>query len=589
MSTEQTLQALPEQIRNEQIRLIYKQVPIILIGSFVAAAALVGFIWNLVSHQALLIWSVLFIILAIIRGLVAKSYWANSVSSFPKDLPWGTLFFVGAGFAGCLWGAAAVVFFLPDKPEYILLIVMLYSGLISASAASSGAYMPAFYFFAIPAVVPFAIRLLADGRGIFTLMGLLTIFYLGICFVFVRTYHKNTLLLIQSQFENQALLEQVREEKQLAETSQRVAEQAMVEKNRFLAAASHDLRQPLHALGLFIGALRRETPESRLHLVDSIQGSVSALNHLFNSLLDVSRLDAGVVQSTPKHTHLDGVLERLHAEYLSLALERQLSLEIESDNFVVYTDGVLLERVLRNLLVNAINYTDNGKISIKCEDAGDSVKIQVIDTGIGIPENETKAIFSEYYQLNNPERDRNKGLGLGLAIVRRLCALMGIEISVKSKLGEGTTFTLEVQNGERRLVDRESPFDLSISIADLSVLVIDDEKSVLEGMRSILTGWGCPFVMAESADEAVTMIAELDFVPSIIFSDYRLRENKTGIEAIEAVYEELNRNVPAVVITGDTSPKLLKEVASSGFHLLHKPVTPDEFNQALVAWAEKID
>jgi signal transduction histidine kinase len=174
---------------------------------------------------------------------------------------------------------------------------MLYSGLISASAASSGAYMPAFYYFAIPATVPFAVRLLADGRGIFILMGLLTFFYLGICFVFVRTYHKNTLLLIRAQFENQALLEQVREEKKSAETSQGIAEQAIVEKNRFLAAASHDLRQPLHALGLFIGALRREVPKKQLHLIDSIQGSVGALNHLFNSLLDVSRLDAGVVQA----------------------------------------------------------------------------------------------------------------------------------------------------------------------------------------------------------------------------------------------------------------------------------------------------
>ena len=589
MSSEETMQALPEQIRNEQIRLIYKQFPLILIGSFVGAVALVGFFWTRVSHQNLLVWSLLFASIAIIRGWLGWAYWKNNARPSPKPLPWGVLFFVGAGLAGCLWGVATVAFYLPDEPIYILLLVVFYSALISSCGASSGAYMPAFYFFAIPFTLPFSFRLLTDGRDFFTLVGLLVLFFLGICSIFVRNYHKNTLLLIGAQFENQALLEQVREEKQSAETSQRVAEQAVVEKNRFLAAASHDLRQPLHALGLFIGALRRETAEAQLHLIDSIQGSVGALNHLFNSLLDVSRLDAGVVQAAPKHVFLDDVIHRLHSQYESLADERQLSFEAHCDNLVVFTDAVLLERVLRNLLVNAIHYTDNGKITINCEQVGDLVEVRVSDTGIGIPVSETEAIFSEYYQLNNPERDRNKGLGLGLAIVRRLCDLMDIPISVESTVDQGTTFTLSIANGERRLIDRKRSLAGTTDIAELSVLVIDDEKSVLQGMHSILTSWGCRIILAESAADAIAMIAEQDFVPDIIFSDYRLRENKTGVEAIDAVYEELNRNVPAVVITGDTSPKLLKEVVSRGFHLLHKPVTPDTIKQTLADWAEKID
>lgn len=576
------MQALSEHIKNEQIRLVYKQAPLILIGSFLAAVVMVVSIWNQVPRADIVIWSVLFTSLAVTRGAATGVYWKYGAERTRKPLPWGPIMFIGAGLAGCLWGWASVLFYLPEQPEYILLITCIYAGLVGSSAASSGAYIPAFFYFAIPATIPFALRHLYDGRVVFILMGILLFVYLGVCSMFARTYYKNTAMLIRTQFEKEILLDQVREEKQSAEKSQRVAEQAMVEKNRFLAAASHDLRQPLHALGLFIGALRREVPKTQVHLIDSIQGSVGALNHLFNSLLDVSRLDAGVVHAAPKHSNLDVVIQRLHSEYQSLTDKRQLNFEAKCEKLVVYTDTVLLERVLRNLLVNAINYTDTGKISINCTQVHDAIEIQVSDTGIGIPVSETEAIFSEYYQLNNPERDRNKGLGLGLAIVRRLCDLMKIPISVQSTLNQGTTFTLRVKNGDRRLIDRERSLVGTAHIADLSILVIDDDVSVLQGMQSILASWGCEVILSESASDAVAKIAKQDLVPDIIFSDYRLRGNKTGIEAIDTVCEELNRKVSAVIITGDTAPALLKEAVSGGFQLLHKPVTPDAINQVLV-------
>lgn len=579
------MQALPEKIRNEQTRLIYKQLPIVLIGSYVAAAALVAIIWDQVSQQALLLWAALFTCLALARAVLAWRYWKQSREPSSSAIRWDLMFFLGAGLAGSLWGASAIVFFLPEQPEYILFTVVLFAGLISSCGASSGAYMPGFYYFAVPAAVPLSIRLLMDGRDIFVLLGFLMLFFLGICFIFVRTYHNNTQMLIRAQFENQGLLEQVRAEKKSAESSQRIAEQAMVEKNRFLAAASHDLRQPLHALGLFIGALRRETPASQIHLIDSIQDSVGALNHLFNSLLDVSRLDAGVINAVPKHSILDELIQRLHDQYGAQIRERQLAFEVNCKNLVVFTDAVLLERVLRNLLVNAINYTDSGTISIDCEAVDDSIEIRVSDTGIGIPKSETEAIFSEYYQLNNPERDRNKGLGLGLAIVRRLCHLMQIPISVKSTIGQGTVFCLKIANGDHGQIDETRMPGDNAKIDNLAVLVIDDEQSVLRGMGEILSGWGCQVVLSESAAAAVSEIARLDFVPDIIFSDYRLRENKTGVEAVDSIYEELNLSVPAVIITGDTSPELLKEAVSRGFHLLHKPVMPSAINQALADWA----
>jgi len=580
------MQALPEKIKNEQVKLIYKQLPIMLIGSFVAAAALVAVSWGQVEQSRLIIWSCLIVGLALLRAVLCRFYWSKSHSPAVRQPRWDRLFLLGSVLTGILWGGAGVAFYLPGNTEYILFVIVLLAGLVASCAASSGAYMPAFYYFAVPAVVPFSLRMLLDGRGIFILLGFLTLFFLGICFIFVRTYHKNTLLLIRAQFENQDLLEQVRAEKQSAETSQRIAEQAMVEKNKFLAAASHDLRQPLHALGLFVGALRRETPTSQSPLLDSIQGSLGALNHLFNSLLDVSRLDAGVVNVAAKHASLDEVVQRLQDQYQAQISEQQLEFEVDCNNLVVYTDALLLERVLRNLLVNAINYTDQGKISIHCQSSEDAVDICIGDTGIGIPADETEAIFSEYYQLNNPERDRAKGLGLGLAIVRRLCDLMEIPISIDSTIGQGTRFHLRVANGRRDLIEAKGTTTGKVQFYNLAVLVIDDELSVLEGMDEILSGWGCRTLMAESAADAIAQIVKRDFIPDIIFSDYRLRENKTGIEAIEAVYEELNLKMPAVIITGDTSADLLKQAVANGYHLLHKPLLPATLNQALAEWAD---
>ena len=569
------MEVSPKIIRDEHVRLLYKQAPLILIGSFLAAVVMVVLIWSKVPQQYLVLWSIIFTMLAIARGVLTRLYWTYSKKPGSTNLPWGTIFSIGAGLAGCLWGVASVVFYLPAEPEYILLITCLYAGLIASSGSSSGVYKPAFFYFAIPATVPFTIRHFMEGGEIYTTMGILMLLFMVVCGIFVNTYNKHTNILIRTQFKNDLLLEQLKEEKQ-------IAEQAVVEKNGFLAAASHDLRQPLHALGLFVGVLRRKMPESETPLVENIEDSVEALNHLFNGLLDVSRLDAGVVTTVIKHVDLCAMLKRLYSEYLPMAEERSLKFNISCEDVVVNTDPVLLERILRNLISNAIDYTEKGQVSVLCEQQEELINVRIIDTGIGIPDSESEAIFSEYYQLNNPERSRKKGLGLGLAIVRRLCDLLDIAIFVDSTPGQGSTFSLLVKSGSAKHIDQFKPVYEMPDLANISILVIDDEETVLQGMHTILTEWGSKVVLAESASDAIERIGEQDFVPDIIFTDYRLRENKTGVEAINAVREELNANVPAVIITGDTSPERLREAKLSGFQLLYKPVTPDAIRQVLL-------
>jgi len=357
-------------------------------------------------------------------------------------------------------------------------------------------------------------------------------------------------------------------------------------KDSFLAAASHDLRQPLHALGLFVNALENKVlvPEGPV-ILDKIKQSTAALNSLFNSLLDISRLDAGVVEVDPEHFSVGNLLDNLNEEFAQLAGKQGLGFEINYDNGVAYTDPLLLGRILRNLVDNAIVHSVSGSVRLSCAQKGKSLMITVTDEGPGIPFSEQAHIFSEYYQLDNPERDRSKGLGLGLSIVKRLCDLLQIELEMESVLSVGTRFTLKVPAGEREaLVVNVEPERGAVHQFDFQgqlILVIDDERDVRDGMELILSQVNCSVLLAESSEAARELIVEQDLIPDLIIADYRLREGRTGLQAVEEIREELNEEVPAFVITGDTSPERVREVAESGMQLMHKPVVPARLFQML--------
>ena len=246
--------------------------------------------------------------------------------------------------------------------------------------------------------------------------------------------------------------------------------------NRFIAAASHDLRQPLHALGLYLSALKAHISTQRGHgILENISRSTEALNELLSSLLDISKLDAGVIDATEESFSLDIVFEQLHQTFQPEALENGLALDVNQTDLWVKSDRVLLERILRNLVSNGLKYTSEGSVSLNAEKHGDKVSIFVTDTGHGIPKNEQEAIFNEYYQLHNPERDRAKGLGLGLSIVRRLAKLLELEVKIVSEHAQGTTFEILVQEGEpRRSTHKIHRLDHSYDdeLADLSLSLI---------------------------------------------------------------------------------------------------------------------
>jgi signal transduction histidine kinase/CheY-like chemotaxis protein len=355
-------------------------------------------------------------------------------------------------------------------------------------------------------------------------------------------------------------------------------EAANLAKSRFLAAASHDLRQPLHALNLFVAQLRTETdPAERDRVTAQIDAAMTAMNDLFNALLDISKLDAGVLAPDLTQFPVAHLLRRIETTFAAAAREKGLRLRLVPSAAWVCSDLILLERILLNLVSNAIRYTARGGVLVGCRRRGRELRIEVWDSGIGIPEDQKENIFREFYQLAASERDRRGGLGLGLAIVERLCRLLDHRLELTSTLGRGSRFAVSLpsvaapqESGELAVAPRA----MSDPASGKLIVVIDDDALVLDGMRGLLCSWGCRVVTAESDSAVLASLAGEQRRPDLVISDFRLGDGKTGIETIRRLRSAFSAPIPAFLITGDIAPERLREARASGLHLLHKPVGP---------------
>ncbi len=567
---------LERKIYHEQIRLIYNQGPVLVVGATLCAFIITLFLWRHLPQSTLLFWLSAVAVSSVLRVWVIAVYLKADRQTREQPV-WGTFFWLGTLTAGMIWGVWPLMFYQLYTTEYLLLISTIFAGMVAVSAASGCVYLPSFLSFSIPLTLPLAITHILSGNDSLVLTGMLLIMFLAVNFFLAVRGQRQYRELIRSQFENQVLMERLAGEK-------RIAERAIVAKSRFLAAASHDLRQPLHAMGLFLSALRRREDEpAKIEILNDMSKSAEALNGLFNSLLDVSRLDAEIIDFNPSHLVASDMFDALRAQFVQQAEEKGVQLSVDARSHVFFCDAILLERVLRNLVSNAIQYTNHGTISMRCEDHVEGSKMVILrDTGIGIPPDATEDVFSEYYQLNNPSRDRSNGLGLGLAIVRRLCELMDMPLEMESVEGQGTIFRLIVPGGDpAQLVAQEDDEPSTLQTAGRQVLVIDDEVQVLQSMRHLLEGWGITVMLAESARDALKVMALSDGTPDLIISDFRLRDNLNGVDAVAVVRESLESSIPAIIVTGDTSPARLREVSDTGLHVMHKPVKSEEL-QALI-------
>ncbi|MDX8395725.1 MAG: ATP-binding protein [Mariprofundaceae bacterium] len=366
-----------------------------------------------------------------------------------------------------------------------------------------------------------------------------------------------------------------------------VAERATQDKSRLLAATSHDLRQPLHALDLFLGSLKYQLKEpNNLKLLSHAQSSSRVLSELLNTLLDVSQLDAGAIQAKNKVTSLELLIQECYTEFYPIAKAKGIELNLRvCHQSYVNTDLVLLGRILRNFLSNAIRYTDKGKVLLAVRKRGEYVRIEVWDTGKGIEEQQQAHVFDEFYQIDNPERDREKGLGLGLSIVRRLSDLLAADVGFQSRHDHGSCFYVQLPISEMIPVDQ---IDQSYCETDLNplvglfVLVVDDSPLALEGLRALLLGWKCEVLMGRSYADILMQLEECDYpAPDIMLIDYRLPEGFTGADVAKDICIHFKVDIPVVIISGDMYVDVGKSVEQRGYRWLQKPVNEKELHRLL--------
>ena len=361
------------------------------------------------------------------------------------------------------------------------------------------------------------------------------------------------------------------------------AERANVAKSRFLAAASHDLRQPLHALGLFADQLARRalTGEDR-RLVTRIVESSGALSELLDALLDISRLDAGAMSPKMSELPLDPLLQRLRNDFESQAERQGLRLRIPDSPVWVRADPTMLERILINLIANAIRYTSAGTVMLAVRRCGPGmVRIEVRDSGIGIRDDAQGLIFEEFVQLGNPERDHNKGLGLGLSIVQRMCQLMNFRYGVRSKHGRGSVFWIEVPTVSTMVALRTGMTEEEGRIGGRLVAVVDDDPRAMESLAVQLQSWGCEVCAAASGDDLLAALEARGEVPAAVLCNFRLKTAAQGPAVVARLRQHFKAGIPAVLMTEDFSLQMREGLAEAGLPILAKPVRPARLRAVL--------
>jgi PAS domain S-box-containing protein len=359
------------------------------------------------------------------------------------------------------------------------------------------------------------------------------------------------------------------------EKSKESAISATETKTRFLAATNHDLRQPLQSLGLYLAMLSRQPdPSKQEEVVYKMRQSLDTMGELLDALLNISKLDSGSVTADKVDIHIQELLDRIVTNNVQQAEKKGLKLECKSVDFVVHTDPSLLERLIENFVTNSIRYTEQGHVRISCVLDEHSVRVAVSDTGIGIPEDQIESVFEEYYQLDNQVRDRRKGLGLGLSIVKHISRILDHPLDVSSIPGEGSTFAVKVPFGQQVVrVKREVSRRIQLGDLEPIVLFVDDDPTIIDATTMFLNKIGVHVHSASSGAEAIALV-EAGIRPDIIVSDYRLPEYN-GLEVIRRVRKATVDNLPAILMTGDTSVKEIDNANLGNCTVLHKPVDTD--------------
>ena len=577
--------ASPEYL-NAQIELVEAEVGRAFFISWVTAL-LLGLIFF--RTNALPVWGIWFGVYSVLSGFMLVRYRRGRIGEH-MELRHRVWFMVGAmGMVGALWGSTTLLLQVTtnDLPT-LFLVSAVVAGVSSATLAYCAHCWPVYAAYILMVIPMTALGFVVHGGPSAMTFVVFSVMYLLFLLQFGRTFETASLRSIKLRFENQALLKSLRQQtleaqeaRDSADVARAQAEASNIDKSRFLASASHDLRQPIHALGLFLEALGvTALNEKQRSIFDKALAASEASRSMLGTLLDFSRLDAGVVKFDPHHFSLQAVLADICQEYAQQAEDKGLVLRYRDTQWAVWSDPFLVSLIVRNFISNAVRYTTNGGLLVGCRRRDKNVLIEVWDTGIGIDPDEHQNIFKEFMQLANSERDRTRGLGLGLAIVDGLCKVIGATVSLQSAPGRGSVFRLclplstEVALNPHSVDTNQLPL-----VQGLRVLVVDDDASVADSMQQLLQSWGCRCHVATSLPEARALA--LPDAPDVLLTDYRLQGGVTGRDVINAMRERWGASLRCVIVTGDTAPDRLRDAHNSGAHLLHKPLSANQLLAAL--------
>lgn len=567
---------LLQRVRGAQIHMLYRNLGTAFGGQLLGALLVA---WTMKdTFPALHVWLWVFASIGnqLARLWLLRAY--NRASPGPDQADyWGRMWLIGAVISGLLWGSTMLLFVSPEALREQVVLLSLLLATCGVAVALSSMHLPSFYAFVLATLVPVILRHMWEGDS----YGYLIAFIAFIMLIAMLRVGKNFNALIArallNRYANEVLARRLREHNEALHQAREAAVQANRAKSQFFAAASHDLRQPLHAMGLFAAALSSKVRDPEVsNLVCSISSSVEALEGLFNELLDLSKMDAGKVRAELSDVSVATLFDRLRMDFEPEAFDKGLQLRMRHPGLYVRTDAFLLERILRNLVANAIRYTERGGVLVAARAHRRCIRFEVWDTGIGIAEPDQARIFEEFVQLDNPERNRRKGLGLGLSIVQRLAHLLDHPLHMASRPGRGTVFRLDVPLGRAPTQRRQAalrpqgPADLGGRL----ILVIDDESSIVDGMQALLTGWGAQVLCAGSGEEALALMQSADAPPDLIIADYQLRAGEVGPDVVASLRQHANQDIPAIMVTGSATPERMEAARDLGHHLLLKPVMP---------------
>jgi signal transduction histidine kinase len=558
----------PQDVREALLRLLARQIDLNAIPLTCAMTVVAALAAERVGNLLAFGWLALVIISLAVRRFAFRRLVTRTHLPVDRRLHVAILIAIGNG----VIQASSLYFFPALSPFERAVQTMVLTSIAAGTVTTSAGYVPFVCAYVFPTIVPLSMlwaftpisqapAWVDRALSVLLLMYVFMLMGLG----------RDTWRLFKESF---AMRLEQRDTNRRLEEALRAAEEASRAKTRFLASASHDLRQPMHTVAVFGAALSmRQFDEATSRIVQQMNAALVALAAQIDALLDISKLDAGVVKASPVDLDLCVLLRRIVEEETPRAQRKGLRIDLSCpDAAPVRADPVLVERIVRNLIDNAVKYSERGQIRVQAGRHGAQWQVVVADTGCGIPPSEQQRVFEEFYQVGNRERDRTQGLGLGLSIVRRLAALLNIEIRLESEVGRGTTVTLRFAASDTLAAVAPTLVARSASrrLDGMRVLLLDDEEGVRASMSALLQDLGCS--VAAAADIAGAVDAARAVPPQIVLADLRLRGTESGIAAIQAI-RAIVPGAAGLLVSGDTAPERLREVHESGLRLLHKPVT----------------